>query len=222
MAYDSETQSISLSSTGDVYTRGTYKDNEGRKFRSIPPADDTRTSTGYKDMTNLEEDEDPQWYVAPRGNQDWPCHVIDMPTKAKDVSAGAAFNVALLVNGSIVTWGLGDCGELARPVPKMNKKTSNDIIVREFLTPRPPVWDGPTTIGSKRSVTISAGGYHLLVVSLLITHISTYLQVGTYPVRTSRYLPLAKTSTYLVTTKLGRTQQYTLLIAITLVMSSAS
>jgi regulator of chromosome condensation len=143
-----ETQSIALSSTGDVYTRGTYKDNEGRKFRSIPPADDTRTSTGYKDMTNLEEDEDPQWYVAPRGNQDWPCHVIDMPTKAKDVSAGAAFNVALLVNGSIVTWGLGDCGELARPVPQMNKKTSNDIIVREFLTPRPPVWDGPTTIGS--------------------------------------------------------------------------
>ena len=160
-----ETQSIALSSTGDVYTWGTYKDNEGRKFRSIPPADDTRAPTGYKDMTNLEEDEDPAWYVAPRGNQDWPCHVIDMPSKAKDVSAGAAFNVALLVDGSIVTWGLGDCGELARPVPKMNKKTSNDIIVREFLTPQPPLWDGPT-IGIKRSVvTISAGGYHLLVVT---------------------------------------------------------
>jgi alpha-tubulin suppressor-like RCC1 family protein len=116
-------------------------------------------------MNNLEEDEDPAWYVAPRGNQDWPCHVIDMPSKAKDVSAGAAFNVALLVDGSIVTWGLGDCGELARPVPKMNKKTSNDIIVREFLTPQPPLWDGPT-IGIKRSVVaISAGGYHLLVVT---------------------------------------------------------
>jgi regulator of chromosome condensation len=161
-----ETQSIALSSTGDVYTWGTYKDNEGRKFRSLPPVDDTRTPTGYKDMTNLEEDEDPAWYVAPRGNQDWPCHVIDMPNKAKDVSAGAAFNVALLVNGSIVTWGLGDCGELARPVPKMNKKTSNDIIIREYLTPRPPLWDGPATIGIKRSVvTISAGGYHLLVVT---------------------------------------------------------
>ena len=57
---------------------------------------------------------------------------------------------------------------------------------------------------------------------LLITHVSKYLQVGTYPVRTSRYLPLAKSSTYLVTTKLGRTQQYTLLIAITLAMSSTS
>jgi hypothetical protein len=59
--------------------------------------------------------------------------------------------------------------------------------------------------------------------SVLITHISKYLQVGTYSVLTSRYLPLAKPSTYLVTTKLGRTQQYTLplLIAITLAMSSA-
>jgi hypothetical protein len=59
--------------------------------------------------------------------------------------------------------------------------------------------------------------------SVLITHISKYLQVGTYSVLTSRYLPLSKPSTYLVTTKLGQTQQYTLplLIAITLAMSSA-
>ena len=57
--------------------------------------------------------------------------------------------------------------------------------------------------------------------SELITYISTCSQVGTYSVRTSRYLPSAKTSTYLVTAKLGQTQQYTLLIAITLAMSSS-
>jgi hypothetical protein len=59
-----------------------------------------------------------------------------------------------------------------------------------------------------------------MCMAMLITHIPKYLQVGTYSVLTSRYLPLAKPSTYLVTTKLGRTQQYTLLIAITLAMSS--
>ena len=45
-----------------------------------------------------------------------------------------------------------------------------------------------------------APGYMGLPPAVLITHVSKYLQVGTYPVRTSRYLPLAKSSTYLVTT----------------------
>ena len=37
----------------------------------------------------------------------------------------------------------------------------------------------------------------------------------------SGHLLISKQPTYLVTTKLGRTQQYTLLIAVTLAMSSA-
>ncbi len=72
---------------------------------------------------------------------------------------------------------------------------------------------------------VSDGSLHTAGAGLnefvLITHISKCLQVGTYSVLTNRYLPLAKPSTYLATTKLGRTQQYTLLIAITLAMSSA-
>ena len=158
-----ETQSVALSSAGDVYVWGTYKDNEGRKFRGVPPRDDRRTPTGYKDMTNLEEDEDPQWYHPPRGNQDWPCHVADMPGRVKDVSAGAASNAALMEDDTIVTWGLGQCGELARPVPVIDKKTSDDVVIRDYLTPKPPVWDGPTM--KRAVVTMSCGGYHLLVVT---------------------------------------------------------
>ncbi|KAL3822815.1 hypothetical protein ACHAXA_005980 [Cyclostephanos tholiformis] len=158
-----ETQSVALSSVGDVYVWGAYKDNEGRKFRNVPPPDDVRTATGYKDMMKLEEDEKPEWYYPPRGNQEWPCHVTDMPGRAKDVSAGAAYNAALLEDGTIVTWGLGQNGELARPVPVLDKKTSNDVIIMDFLTPKQPVWDGPKI--KRTVVTMSCGGYHLLVVT---------------------------------------------------------
>ncbi|KAL3777702.1 hypothetical protein ACHAW5_010340 [Stephanodiscus triporus] len=161
-----ETQSLALSSSGDVYAWGTYKDSEGRNFRCLPPPDDTRPSTGHKDMSNLEEDEDPMWHVPPRGRQDWPCHLTDMPGKAKDLSAGASFNAALMDDDTIVTWGVGTCGELARPVPVLDKATPNDVVVRDFLTPRPPVWEAGTTMSAKRSVTaVSCGGYHLLVVA---------------------------------------------------------
>lgn len=67
-----DTQSLALSTDGDVYMWGTYKDNEGRKFRNMPPKDDTRLATGNKDMTKLEDDDDPEWFKPPRGNQDWP------------------------------------------------------------------------------------------------------------------------------------------------------
>ena len=78
-----ETQSLALSAAGDVYMWGTYKDNEGRKFRNMPPEDDKRTPTGNKDMAKLEEDDNPVYYHPPRGNQDWPEHLVEMPKKAK-------------------------------------------------------------------------------------------------------------------------------------------
>ncbi|KAL7536659.1 hypothetical protein ACHAXR_007318 [Thalassiosira sp. AJA248-18] len=156
-----ETQSLALSNAGDVYMWGTYKDNEGRKFRNMPPNDDNRDPTGNKDMDNLEEDDDPQWFQPPRGNQDWPVHLFQMPKKAKDISAGGAFNAALLSDDTVVSWGIGTCGELARPVPELTKKTSNEIVLEDFLKPKPVIWEQPKL---KRTVlSLSCGGMHLLV-----------------------------------------------------------
>ena len=158
-----ETQSVALSSEGDVYMWGTLKDNEGRKFRHMPPGDDTRTRTGFKDMDSLEDDEDPVYYHPPRGNQDWPSHVVQMPMKAKDISAGASFIAALLEDDTIVTWGIGITGELARPVPELNKKTSNKVVLEDYLKPKPVIWEQPTL---KRTVlSLSCGGMHILVLS---------------------------------------------------------
>ncbi len=168
-----ETQSLALSSTGDVYMWGTYNDEENRKFRHMPPRDDTRTPTGYKDMNNLEEDDDPTWFHPPRGNQDWPLHVVDIPMRAKDISAGGGFNAALLEDDTLVTWGVGNCGQLARPVPELNKKTPMEIVKAEFLMPRPPVWDTPMLM-DRKVLSMSCGEFHLLVVTKEMSELNVY------------------------------------------------
>ena len=158
-----ETQSLALSTAGDVYMWGAYKDSEGRSFRNMPPPDDTRCVTGTKDMNKLEEDENPDWFRPPRGIQEWPLHLFQMPRPAKDISAGAGFNAALLDDDTIVTWGIAQCGELARPVPKLSKQTSNEDVENVFLKPAPPLWAGPKL--KRTVVTIACGGFHLLAVT---------------------------------------------------------
>ena len=178
-----ETQSLALSTTGDVYQWGTMKDNEGRKFRNMPPKDDKRIPTGFKDMDALEEDENPMYYHPPQGNQDWPSHVVEITKKVNEISAGASYNAALLEDNTIVTWGVGDTGELARPVPNLDKKTSMDLIKSQYLKPQPPIWAGPEL---KRTVlTISCGGYHFLVstreqggLSVYSSGLNNYGQLG--------------------------------------------
>ena len=153
-----ETSSFALSEDGDVYMWGSYRDNEGRKFRHPPPKDDDRTPTGRKDMATLEEDEPEDWYIPPRGNQDWPLHLC-LQKKAKEISAGEGWAAVLLEDESIVTMGIGTHGEMGRTVPKLDKKTPNDVVISEFLTPKPPVWNGLSN--NKKVIAISCGAYHL-------------------------------------------------------------
>jgi len=193
-----ETQSLALSHKGDVYSWGALKDNEGRKFRNMPPQDDTRPATGNKDLANLEEDDDPKWYRPPRGNQDWPMHLTEIPGRAKAVSAGGSFNAALLEDDTVVTWGIGTCGELARPVPELTKKTSDDVVLREFLKPKPPLWEQP---GLKRTVvTMSCGDFHFLIVSreqgglnVYSSGLNNYGQLGHGDIENRKVLTKVKT-----------------------------
>ena len=178
-----ETSSFALSEDGDVYMWGSYRDSEGRKFRHAPPRDDDRLATGRKDMSTLEEDEKEEWYRPPRGNQDWPLHLC-LEKKAKEIGSGDGWAAALLVDESIVTWGIGTHGEMGRKVPKLDKKTSNSVILSDFLTPMPPVWNGLPS--STRKVTsIACGAYHLLastrengVMSVYSSGLNQYGQLG--------------------------------------------
>jgi regulator of chromosome condensation len=168
-----DTGSLALSSTGDVYMWGTYNDDENRKFRHMPPKDDKRTPTGYTDMNNLKEDDDPTWYYPPRGNQDWPMHVVDIPMRAKDISAGDGVNAALLEDDTLVTWGVGKSGELARPVPEFNKQLPMEVIRAEFLMPKPPMFDGPMLL-DRKVLSMSCGVCHLLVVTKEMSELNVY------------------------------------------------
>jgi alpha-tubulin suppressor-like RCC1 family protein len=112
-------------------------------------------------MSQLNEDESKDNYIPPRGTQDWPVHLI-LDKKAKDISAGEGWGAAILEDETIVTWGVGTSGEMAREVPELGKKTSMQVVISEVLTPKPPAWNG--LAGKRKVAAISCGGFHFLAV----------------------------------------------------------
>lgn len=156
--------SICLSDTGRVYFMGAYKDNEGRPWRDEAPEDDTRVAVEEKLRTAEEVEENRPAERAPRGRQRWPVHVNKLPGKAVQIACGNSFNVAVLENDSLVSWGLGETGEMARPLPKarfQNGKYNMEAISRDFLIPKPVVFGGPMM--KREVVSVGCGDYHLLV-----------------------------------------------------------
>lgn len=162
--YAGNTQSLALCSKGNVFTFGAVKDDEGRNFCFEPPKDDPRPTISPRDMAKVESgDEDIERLTVPLGKNNHPVHLTKMPKKVTAISAGEHINAAILEDNTLVTWGLGITGEMARPVCKVTKKTSLDLITRERLTPHPVQWAGPPL---KRTVLqVSCGSFHLLAVS---------------------------------------------------------
>jgi len=185
---------LALSNTGRVYFFGSYKDKEGKAWRDIQPKDDPREYPDDIPVVKLapKEEENPEpgrrTKMAPRERQDWPIHVWQMPGKVTQISSGFCFNAAIVETGTgdsdsaskprCVTWGLGECGELARPVFAPVKKTPEEIdagnlkgynqfhvdkIISDYLVPKPVVFsDG---FNSRRVEKIICGGYHFLVIA---------------------------------------------------------
>lgn len=175
-------QTLVLSNTGRVYFFGSYKDKEGNQWCDMPPPDDHRKHTNpAKEM------------VKPRGPCWWPVHVYKLPGKCVQIKCGASFNAAIVevmeeeeahsnssdtIRRVCVTWGLGQCGELARPVyekikdEKYEWKEGDDSyscynfdkVVNDYLVPQPVTWmEG---LNSKKTVdSVACGAYHLLVIA---------------------------------------------------------
>ncbi|KAK1738151.1 RCC1 domain-containing protein [Skeletonema marinoi] len=158
------TQSLALCSKGNVYSWGSLKDNEGRYFREVPPKDDPRPQISPRDLAKVENgDEELEYLQVPRGKNNYPVHVVQLPKRVTALSTGENCNAALLEDHTIVTWGIDLQGEMSRPVCKLSKKTDNQLIIKEHLTPHPVQWAGPAL---KRTVLqVSCGGWHLLVAS---------------------------------------------------------
>ena len=207
--------SLCLSETGRVYFFGSYGDGDQKKFRDAIPPDDKRFIVKYeKETLNLDEVQSDELDTTnvevdvkelkalpptkpPKGQQDWPLHVYQLDGEATDIDCGYGFNAAIVdKNGSksCYTWGIGDCGELGRPVPAI--KIYRDELEEVTDDKGDKVFDGNGNVKTKivnvpdyqydsirqdylvpkqvvwedpmvnrEVVAIACGGYHLLIVS---------------------------------------------------------
>ena len=143
-------KTLFLSLHGNLYSSGCMRDYEDSKIREKP-----------EDI----EEPDENGKSFPHGVNFTPVHLYEMPGKVKGMASGAFMSAAILVNGEVVTWGIGTMGELGRPVPGefRNKSTGeyyNDLLEKVFLKPQvPPKMKG------KVAISIACGQGHLVVVA---------------------------------------------------------
>ena len=132
-------QSLCLSSTGRVYFFGSYRDKDGKPWKDAMPADDPRIHPKPEAAAE----------ISPIGVQHWPIHVWQMDGEVSMIDCGVSFNAAIVkkkknginfngdTDGESVdmcyTWGIGECGELARPV--YNPIKNPDYVEKEETKP---------------------------------------------------------------------------------------
>lgn len=151
-------QTIAVASDGSVYGWGCYKDKEGKKWFSPSP----NASNPLKDI---------------KRQQNSPM-LISGINNAVDIGCGSVFNVALLSDGSVLSWGLGECGELGREVRPLKDDEDAPFnfenILEDHLTPSymcsnsKVIRDGKKSSNTspvKNVRTFGCGGYHTLVVT---------------------------------------------------------
>jgi alpha-tubulin suppressor-like RCC1 family protein len=180
---------IALSDTGRVYTFGALKCTEGAFIHDEFPADDFRRHPDAKQRKELSKH--PIW-----GSAFWPNHVFQLPGQAISVAATCSSNCAIVsemkgetVTRRLYTWGMGECGELSRPVsvkpkkeeeeiynilvargldPEKDKLPSHeqynlDIMQKEYMVPQPVEFaDG---INDREIIKVTCGSYHILVLA---------------------------------------------------------
>lgn len=171
-----------------MFIAGTLRD-DGKDMRDFYPADETRSETGNKDMALLEADDHPDFYKPPKGTQDFFVHVTKLKQRVTDIAAGESLLVAQCEDGSLVTWGLAQSGELGRDMPSFSdpnsdvRKNLSHYIPNVFLNPQPPRWAVPSS--DRKVIGFAAGGFHLLVVviengvrNVYATGLNNYGQLG--------------------------------------------
>ena len=98
------------------------------------------------------------------------------------MKCGAAFNAALLGDGSCKTWGIGEVGELGRvvrPCRGADGDYDKRAIVEDHLTPNSMDLSGVDVADAFK--TIGVGAYHLLAATsqgLIATGLNNYGQLG--------------------------------------------
>ncbi|GFH53795.1 hypothetical protein CTEN210_10271 [Chaetoceros tenuissimus] len=119
-----DTHCLALAASGRVYFWGSYRDVEGKNWADIQPSDDPRKV----------EDKDAKYFTGPKGKRFYPIHVSMLKHKAVAIACGFVHNAVIVevnqggvVRNKLVTWGMGEKGQLARPVFTPVKKSAQDI-----------------------------------------------------------------------------------------------
>lgn len=155
-----------LSTTGKVYFWGSLRDKDGKKWRCLPPSDDPRirVEVNLRTAEEIEENKAPD--QPPKGMQRWPIH-IPLPGKAKKIACTASSIAAVMEDDTIITWGMGESGEMGRDVPPARNEQTGHYYLREIrdklLKPTPITFGGPENV-RREIVTIACGLYNMVVV----------------------------------------------------------
>lgn len=158
-----DAQSLAMTLDGEVYGWGCYKDKEGKKWFDADGAG------------KIKRQQDEPMKINGLGNP-----------RVSEIVCCASSNAALLEDGTVRTWGIGEAGELARPVgtmkPSPNAEYDHALILREHLTPQAPVLKSGARAPLMKG--LGAGSYHVMLVaakgdqSVYSSGLNNYGQLG--------------------------------------------
>ena len=136
-------QTLALTSRGEVWGWGCYKDKEGKQWFDAPPG-----VTGKAALKVIKRKQDlPQpisFFQLPASSGD---RQSTANSPVADITCGSSFNLARCEDGKVYSWGTAECGELARKtgpmkIPDPNGEEGaevydNHTVLHDYLTPSP-------------------------------------------------------------------------------------
>mmetsp|Transcript_15876 Transcript_15876/g.24801 ORF Transcript_15876/g.24801 Transcript_15876/m.24801 type:complete len:492 (+) Transcript_15876:48-1523(+) len=159
---------VALGLNGEVYIWGAYKDKDGKNF--FPMKD---SSSSFK-----HEQRDPVYVPI----------VSDVSTHggATQIASGAHHTLVLCGDGTVYSWGIGDSGQLGRPVGEIKDKEGvylKDTIFTDHLTPSVMRYEGTGATEVNNARYVACGGHHSFVIQAVRSRVfgcglNQYSQLG--------------------------------------------
>lgn len=139
-------QTMAVSTAGEVWGWGTFKDRDGKKWFSP-----------QLNSTNIQRQQ----------NEPMKIHGFAANSQIVDIACGSSINIARCSNGSLYSWGAGECGELGRSTCQFKTEGKYDLvgILRDHLTPgKMFIRQGGKDVEAIGVKAIGCGSYHSLIV----------------------------------------------------------
>lgn len=164
-----DSHSLVMTLEGSVYGWGCYKDKEGKMFFN--------SATSEREI--LRKQERPM--------------LLPGLERVREIRSGVSSNLALLADSTVLSWGIGESGELGRAINLELRENAEDVeegekpeyelyrIWKEHLTPRPMQVEGGGYLAGVKA--IGAGYNHSMVVMAVnaevwSTGLNNYGQLG--------------------------------------------